>query len=259
MRVAGVDGCRSSDKAGGWIAVVRELEDETARTVLTIRVVHLAELLARPDAPSVVAVDMPIGLPDLTGPKGRAPERLVRPRLGGRQSSVFSIPSRAAVYAGVDAAIPLEERYRHACAIARETSDGGKAVAKQGFHIFPKIVEIDRLLRERPEFRAVVRECHPEVAFWAMNGEAPLAEPKKVKGAPYPAGLALRRRLLEAQGFEPDAMAAERARTLRVGADDLIDACAASWTAARIARGHAVSFPDPPEHDAHGLPVAIWA
>ena len=254
MRIAGIDGC-----PGGWIAVVREIEGEIARTVLTIRVVHLVELLDRPDAPSIVAVDMPIGLPDFTGPKGRAPERLVRPHLGGRQSSVFSIPSRAAVYAGVDEAIPLEERYRHACAIARETSDAGKAVAKQGFHIFPKIVEIDRLLRTRPEFQAVVRECHPEVAFWAMNGETPLTEPKKTKGAPYPVGLALRRGLLETHGFEPDIMAAERARTLRVGADDLIDACAAAWTAARIARGNALTFPDPPERDAYGLPVAIWA
>ena len=54
-------------------------------------------------------------------------------------------------------------------------------------------------------------------------------------------------------------MAAERAKTLRVGADDLIDACAACWTAARIVRGEAVSFPDPPERDSYGLPVAIWA
>lgn len=254
MLVAGVDGC-----PGGWIAVVREIDGDIARTVLARRVVRLAELLAPPDAPSILAVDMPIGLPDFTGPKGRAPERLVRPGLGGRQSSVFSIPSRAAVYAGVDEAIPVEERYGHACAIARQTSDTAKAVAKQGFHIFPKIVEIDRLLRERPELQAVVRECHPEVAFWAMNGRVPLAEPKKVKGVPYPPGLALRRRLLAAQGFEADIMAAERAKTLRVGADDLIDACAAAWTAARVARGQAVSFPDPPERDAFGLPVAIWA
>lgn len=254
MRIAGVDGC-----PGGWIAVVREIDGAAIRTVLTIRVVELAELLDGPDAPSIVAVDMPIGLPDFVGPNGRAPERLVRPGLGGRQSSVFSIASRAAVYAAVDEAIPVDERYRHACAIARQTSDGSKAVAKQAFHIFPKIVEIDRLLRTRPELQAIVRECHPEVAFWAMNGRAALAEPKKVKGAHYPAGLALRRALLARGGFEPDAMSAERARALRVGADDLIDACAAAWTAGRIARGEAASFPDPPEHDAHGLPIAIWA
>jgi predicted RNase H-like nuclease len=40
---------------------------------------------------------------------------------------------------------------------------------------------------------------------------------------------------------------------------DLIDACAAAWTAIRVARREAVSFPDPPERDAFGLPIAIWA
>jgi predicted RNase H-like nuclease len=47
---------------------------------------------------AVIAVDMPIGLPDFTARGGRGPETLVRPLLGERQSSVFSIPSRAAVY-----------------------------------------------------------------------------------------------------------------------------------------------------------------
>ncbi len=88
------------EQTAGWIAVVREIEGEIARTVLTIRVVHLVELLDRPDAPSIVAVDMPIGLPDFTGPKGRAPERLVRP--APRRAAIERVlhPSRAAVYAG---------------------------------------------------------------------------------------------------------------------------------------------------------------
>jgi predicted RNase H-like nuclease len=40
---------------------------------------------------------------------------------------------------------------------------------------------------------------------------------------------------------------------------DLIDACAAASTAIRVARREAVLFPDPPERDAFGLPIAIWA
>jgi predicted RNase H-like nuclease len=39
--------------------------------------------------------------------------------------------------------------------------------------------------------------------------------------------------------------------------DDVLDAAAAAWTAARIARGVAVSLPDPPEAQ-DGLEVAIW-
>jgi predicted RNase H-like nuclease len=49
------------------------------------------------------------------------------------------------------------------------------------------------------------------------------------------------------------------ARECVAGLDDLVDACAAAWTAARIAQGKAISFPDPPERDAFGLPIAIWA
>jgi predicted RNase H-like nuclease len=210
------------------------------------------------DAPDVVAIDIPIGLPDRAGSGGRSPERLVRPLLGARQSSVFSIPSRAAVYASRDESIPEPDRFRRACAIARATSADGKAVAKQAFHIFGKIIEIDSLLRERADLAGRVFECHPELSFWALNGNVPIAEPKKVKGMPYEPGLELRRRLLLAHGFEANILEASVARQCGAGLDDLIDACAAAWTAARIARSEAISFPDPPERDAFGLPVAIW-
>ncbi len=250
MRVAGVDGC-----PGGWVAVVREIDGPV---VFIGRIVHLTALIDPPEAPAIIAVDMPIGLPARTGPGGRAPERLVRPLLGQRQSSVFSIPARAAVEAGVAPGVPEAERYRAACALARASSAHGKAVSRQGFHIFPKIVEIDALLRARPELAARIHECHPEVSFRFMQG-APVPVAKKVAGRPNPEGLEHRRTLLESHGFPAEAMSAAQARALKVGPDDLIDACAAAWTAQRIARGMAASFPSPPERDEHGLPVAIWA
>jgi predicted RNase H-like nuclease len=250
-RVAGLDGCR-----GGWVAVL--LDGDTAN-IRAERVDAVSELFARTNAPQIVAIDMPIGLPEQIGLDGRAPERLVRPLLGARQSSVFSIPSRVAVYASLDEAIPEAERYWHCCAVARATSDGAKAIAKQCFHIFPKIVEVDTLLRAQSDLVPRVHECHPEVAFWAMNGGVALTEPKKVKNQPYPAGLELRRRLLRTHGFPESAMAAATAKSLKVGPDDLIDACATAWTALRIANGQARCFPNPPERDAHGLPIAIWA
>jgi predicted RNase H-like nuclease len=43
------------------------------------------------------------------------------------------------------------------------------------------------------------------------------------------------------------------------GPDDLLDALACAAIAARIHRGLARPFPDPPERDACGLPMAIWA
>ena len=250
-RVAGLDGCRN-----GWIAVIVTTHHADARVRFAK---SLMEIVNAPEVPAVMAVNIPIGLPDRSGPRGRTPDRLVRPLLGARQSSVFSIPSRAAVYAAIDEAVPELDQFKHACAVARQTSAEGKGVARQGFNLFSKIIDIDCLLREQTNLVERVFECHPEVSFWAMNGRAPLLEPKKVRNKPHPPGLELRRQLLIGEGFQVPALHASAAREGRAGLDDLIDACAAAWTAARIARGSAISFPDPPERDAFGLPMAIWA
>lgn len=246
---AGIDGCR-----GGWIVA----RWDGAQVLTLARVTHVHELFEAPDAPDITAIDMPIGLPERVGAGGRAPERLVRPLLGLRQSSVFSVPARAAVMAGVG---PGDEtsRYRAACAAALASSDPPRAVAKQCFHLFPKMAEVDHLLRSRPKLRARLVECHPEVAFWAMNGQAALDLPKKVKNRPYPPGLDLRLTLLGASGVPCDLLNAQTARALGAGLDDLIDAAACAVTAKRVAEGKALRFPDPPEADAFGLPVAIVA
>jgi len=248
-RFAGLDGCR-----GGWILA----QWDGAGQLHLARLPSVAGLFEGPDAPDIAAIDMPIGLPDRVGPRGRAPERLVRPLLGLRQSSVFSVPARAAVMAGLGDG-PEPQRYRAACAAARATSDPPRAVAKQCFHLFPKIGEVDALLRRRPDLSGRLLECHPEVAFWAMNGQQPLDLPKKVKNRPFPPGLDLRRRLLGAWGVPLDLLDEQNARALGAGLDDLIDACACVVTAKRVACGKALCFPDPAERDAFGLPIAIVA
>ncbi len=244
--VLGLDGC-----PGGWVCA----RWDSSTGLLLERHARLADVFATPSLQA--AIDMPLGLPDHAGPGGRAPEPLVRPLLGMRQSSVFSVPSRAAVEAGCDAAIPVEERYAAACRVARETSLPPRAVSKQAFHIFPKMLEADALMRSRPGLR--LAECHPEVSFWVMNGRQPLALPKKVKSVPFAAGLELRIALLAAQGVPVAQLTRPDARALGAGLDDLVDACACAWTASRIAKGTALAFPDPPHADRHGVPVAIWA
>jgi predicted RNase H-like nuclease len=238
--IVGLDGCR-----GGWVAAeapAGRLDQARIETVADI-----ATLLDRAPPPLFVAVDMPIGLPDRTDGAGRAPERLVRPLLGARQSSVFAIPARAAVEAA---------DYASACAAALATSNPPRKVSKQGFFLFPKIRALDALLRRRPEWRERVREVHPEVAFAALHG-GPLPEPKKVKGKPWPDGLALRAALLRRAGVSPALLVAPPPRG--AGADDVLDALACLVTAERMRLGLAASYPSPPERDAHGLPVAIWA
>jgi predicted RNase H-like nuclease len=209
---------------------------------------RFADVLAAPEAPTVIAVDMPIGLPERSGLGGRAAENAVRPLLGARQSSVFSVPARAAIYA---------DGYADACARALENSDPPRKVSKQLFNIAPRIREIDKLLRAFPAAAARVFEVHPEVAFWRLNGGRALAEPKKVKSHPYAPGLALRRALLIAAGLPKDTVNASPPRG--AGPDDLLDALACATIARRLRRGDAKPYPDPPPRDAFGLAMAIWA
>lgn len=235
--IAGIDGCKA-----GWI--VARL-DETEHLRLFV-VPDFTSLFAGDDLPDLVAVDMPIGLPDQVLGSGRGPEQAVRSLLGDRQSSVFSIPSRQAVHAA---------DYRDACALALATSAPPRRVSKQGFHLFPKIREIDALLRGQPAWCARIYETHPELAFRTMRG-APLAHPKKIKGVINPAGMAERRALLIAAGLPSQIVHARPPRG--AAADDMLDALAALVVAGHIRAGRGKPFPDPPGRDSHGLPIAIW-
>jgi len=238
--LAGVDGC-----AGGWLAAFVHPQGGEVRLRIERR---FADVLTAPETPAIVAVDMPIGLPERAGPGGRAAENSVRPLLGARQSSVFSVPSRAAIYA---------MEYREACRIALETSEPPRKVSKQLFNIAPKIRELDECLRTAPSDASRVFEVHPEVAFWRLNGDRALTEPKKVKTRPYGPGLALRRGLLVVAGVPAEAVNASPPKG--AAADDLLDALACAAIARRLHAGVAQPFPNPPPRDVFGLPMAIWA
>jgi predicted RNase H-like nuclease len=63
--------------------------------------------------------------------------------------------------------------------------------------------------------------------------------------------------LLVAAGLAPAVV--EAPPPAGAGPDDLLDALACAAVARRIQAGIARPFPDPPERDAYGLPMAIWA
>jgi predicted RNase H-like nuclease len=231
--VAGVDGC-----PGGWIAALWDGAGELTAHLCS----SFAKVVALPAR--IIAVDMPIGLPERSG---RPPEREVRARLGGRQSSVFAVPAATAVYC-VD--------YRDACMVNLRHSDPPRQVSKQCFHLFPKMREIDALMT--PAGQSRIFESHPELAFWVMNGETPLPLPKKVKSQPYTPGLDLRRRLLCEHGVPVNGLAHEYRRR-DVGPDDLLDACACTFVAWRIRNGRSIRFPADPPRNAKGLRMEINA
>ena len=228
--VIGVDGCPA-----GWIAVIWHEAVEhhlcpTFRDVLALR-------------GEIIAVDMPVGLPELPGRPG---DREARSKLGERQSSLFPVPCRAAV---------MCQDFASACREHVARSNPPKKISKQCFNLFPKMREIDALMT--PSLQDRVHEAHPELAFWAMNGQQPLALPKKVRSQPYAEGLQLRHALLRKAGFPIDRLPPSAYRRSHVGHDDLLDACACAWVASRIQEGKHLRFPASPTRDGRGLRMEI--
>ncbi len=239
VTVAGVDGCRA-----GWVCVLRQVEPPFQERAFLATCFD--EILAHSAAPSVIAVDIPIGFPERITGAGRECDCAVRKLLGKRASSVFAPPARAVL---------SETDYRRACATALTTSDPPHQISKQMFHLFAKIREVDRAITPQ----ACIFECHPEAAFWAMNGRTPLAEPKKLRNRPHAPGLEKRQALLVTHGFSQSFLREARFPRSQAGTDDVLDACACSWTAARIFRDEAISFPAQLPFDAKGLRMAIFA
>ncbi len=241
VKFIGVDGCRA-----GWIAAFpKNIEDRLSPKPAFRLFADLKEIMtfAAPDA--TIAIDMPIGLPETITGSGREPEKTVRPLLGARQSSVFSIPSRSAVYA---------DDYSEACSLAARTSQPPRKVSKQAFNIFPKIRELDQILRNG--VTQFFHEVHPEFAFFRLNGGVPLKTPKKIKSRVYDAGIEERINILVEAGFLREDL--RKAPGKGWALDDQIDAVACLVTAFRINEGSASAFPRDFPRDAHGLPIAIW-
>jgi threonine dehydratase len=228
-KTIGIDGCK-----GGW--VVCWLQENA----LQFQVFSSFEMIVNHFPNAIIAVDVPVGLPDRVGAGGRGPEGLIRPLLGARKSSVFSIPSRKAVFAAT---------YPEACEIAFETSEPPRKISKQGFFLFPKIREIDGLLTANISLRSQLFETHPELVFRTIKN-APLDFAKKTAE-----GANERTTLLRSCGLQIIAWPKIRG----AAQDDIIDAAACLVTAQRLSSGKGTSFPQQPALDSYGIPIAIWA
>jgi len=204
--LAGVDGFKDQ-----WCVVLANPESEE---LLPPRIGNFQDVLNLPENPTIVAVDLPIGLPDVTLPGGRTCDRIARGIIGPRAPSVFSPVGRKG----------LEGKSR-AEADRLQRSAGGIGIGAQAWGLRNKLLEVDALMT--PSRQDVVREVHPEVSFCTMKGRT-LDFGKKT-----PEGERERLEALIAQGFPESFMVATLAG-IRSGRDDFLDACAALWTATRM-------------------------
>ena len=230
--ICGVDGCKA-----GWIAVFKDLDDGN----IFWKVFPTFEQLAfRTPAPQVIAVDIPIGLPDRGS---RDCDLEARKKLGRRGCCVFPAPIRAVLAA---------KSYEEDC--QKRYDIEGKKMSCQAWGIVPKVREVDSFLRQNPQIASVVREVHPEVSFFYMNRHCSLPDGKKT--AP---GHAQRLNLLQPDFGTFVNSALQARKQLGCAKDDILDAFAALWTAERIMRGTASRLPNLPGVDSFGLSMEIVA
>ena len=223
--VLGADAC-----AAGWVGAVLVPGAPRPRVVVAPTIGELVDAVRQEVDVQVVGIDIPIGLPDTTT---RLADVLARKELPARASSVFTTLTRPAYEAGTR---------RAADSVNRALS--GQGVGAQAFALRPKILEVDAWVRSRPTVEVV--EVHPEVSFAEMAGR-PLP-PKRT-----PDGHRTRLDALHGAGVaRPSVLAGSG-----YAADDVLDACAVAWTAARRAAGLSRSMPDPPEVFSDGVPAAI--
>jgi predicted RNase H-like nuclease len=209
-----------------------------------MREVHtFVDVLALGERPSVIAVDVPIGLSDMAVRGGRDCERAARDDLRARRSSVFSSPSRAALEC-----FRSDGGHAEVSRANRQSGPNAPGITLQTFHILKKISEVDRALG--PPLRMRIVEVHPELCLTEANGGAPMREGKKSHR-----GRSERERLLVRLGYR-SVLGMKRAKNVK--ADDVLDACIACWTACRVANGHARVVPPVPPKDERGLEMAIW-
>ncbi|MBC2933133.1 DUF429 domain-containing protein [Nocardioides sp. zg-1228] len=227
--VLGVDACPA-----GWVGVVLDT-GLRASVYVAPDIAGLVDLVREQHDVAVAAVDIPIGLPDAGGRKADAEARRA---LVGKASSVFSTPVRAALEA---------ETYELARAANLAATDGRTSVSAQAYALREKVLQVDAWVRGRPG--VLVIEVHPELSFARMAG-APVRARKKDAD-----GVRARREALAAHGVVAPAWF----HGAGFGEDDLLDACAAAWTAVRHAHGVAESYPEEPEVFSDGVPAAIWA
>ncbi len=230
----GVDGCPA-----GWLAVTVTDDGEWSHCLYE----SAEALLDRYADAGRILIDIPIGLVE-----GRPEERkcdLEARRLLGkpRNASVFPVPSRAALSAPT---------YEDAGVV--NTIETGRGLSLQAWGILPKIRDVEELMQQSLLARDTFIEVHPELLFWALNGQRPM-EHHKGRGKGRSERLGVLRRWFPAAA-EIHANAANLYLRKHVAHDDIIDAMVAA-VAGVVGTGQLIDVPEPPEVDPTGLPMRM--
>ena len=231
MNYVGVDGCPK-----GWFAVSIDENDHYEINIFD----HIETLWQQYQKSALILVDIPIGLPHW---RSRLCDIEARKLLGKRGSSVFPAPSREAIQ---------QPNYENACKVNQKIL--GKKLPLQAWNICSKIKQVDDVMNRNEQARKLIRESHPEIAFWALAAGRAMVHNKK-SGE----GLEERLSLLKIVIANAEQIFDEAVQTFRrkdVAKDDILDALALAITAASPSET-IITIPENPELDVKDLPMEI--
>jgi predicted RNase H-like nuclease len=213
-RVLGIDGTER-----GWFAVMLVGGYFAGAGFQT----SVSALISQFPGVSVIAIDIPIGLPvGQFRPADAAARACVGPE---RAASVFPTPP---------AEVLAAPTYAEAVEVARRLV--GTGISQQTWALRGRIFEAADVAASDDR----IVEVHPEVSFRALKG-APLHTKKSTWS-----GIAERRAFLAGAGILlPDGLPGGG----QAAPDDVVDAAVAAWSALRVAEGRAATLPAEPSGD----------
>lgn len=228
MKYIGIDGCKA-----GWLFVALDGDD-----LFEVGILGRFELVTQYVGPAtLILVDIPIGLLS-SGLQERRCDTEARRLIKPRGSSVFPAPARSAIYKSCYEE-GSKENYR--CL--------GKRLSKQSWAISPKIREVDEFLLSRVR-GGKIREMHPEVAFWALNGRRPMQYRKGVEKG-FSERIEVLNRYLANVGAIVTAAREKQPLKKDLADDDILDALVGAVTASHYPE--IATIPENPNSDNRGI------
>ncbi|MGL5080506.1 MAG: DUF429 domain-containing protein [Microcoleaceae cyanobacterium] len=227
----GVDGCRA-----GWFYVGFD-QDWNYQFGLLKQFAEIENFLANCQQ---ILVDIPIGFREIHRQE-RLCDLAARKILGKRSSSIFPAPVRSV--------LKLEDYHQ---ASAENYNCSGRKLSKQSWNIVAKIREVDEFLGKVKGTRKI-RECHPEICFWALNNKTVVNTRKKTAEGIEERLEILSQYYQDVRKLVAEAQSSYRRKDLAI--DDIIDALACGvaatfWNCLKV-------LPPEPELDTIGLPMEI--
>lgn len=231
MKYRGIDGCKA-----GWFYVSLDDDDHWDMGILS----NIGELSVFLPESKLILVDIPIGLKE-TGPTERLCDMEARGVLAKRKFSVFPAPSRQALSCTT---------YKDACNTNEKATS--RKISQQTWAISSKIKQMDDFLSET-NAAGLIREFHPEVAFWALNNKAEMLYNKKLQ----PGHEERLKVLLKIYPFAEEIVCKAKEMYMRkeLALDDIIDATSGAVTA-KYSQS-LKTLPESPECDSKGLSMEI--